>query len=309
MHPQTVNPNRLIAEAETLLRSATAANVDLVIKLSSTLDPARVDPTQFDSAVLNLVVNAREAISGAGRIVIETRNVEISAEEAADQPDIAPGRYVLIAVSDTGRGIQPDIMPRVFDPFFTTKGVGEGSGIGLSQVYGFARESGGHVKIRSEVGVGTTVSLYLPHSTEHEPAVVPKSRPVPLPQKSADETVLVVEDERIVLAAAIETIRGLGYRVVWAVNAGKALEILKSEEPVDILFSDVVMPGMSGVELARCAREMRRDLPVLLASGYSEEIVAGGAAACFEFVRKPYDGNGLARALQRAVDQMAQAAA
>lgn len=291
MRPETVNPNRLIADFVDLIGRVTVGHSDLVTELSPVANPVHIDTTQFEAALLNLVVNAREATEGSGRIVIETKNVELGPDYAAEHPGVRPASYVLVSVSDTGRGIPPDEIARVFDPFFTTKEVGKGSGLGLSQVYGFAQESGGHVAIYSELGVGTTVRLYLPRSTDQRQPVEPANNPLPLRPTRGNETVLVVEDDEPVLDMAVESLKELGYRVLTAQNARQALAVLETGEPIDILFSDVVMPGgMNGVQLAIEARRLRPSLKILLTSGYTAAALVAqhGLETNVPLLEKPY---------------------
>ena len=302
MRPENVNPNALLLEFEILMTRAVGANVRLVTQLNPAIGAVCIDRTQFEGAVLNLVVNAREAISGSGRIRVETCNVELAREDLPDDPDAAPGPYILVEVSDTGRGIPATELPRVFDPFFTTKGVGEGSGLGLSQVYGFAKESGGFVAIRSEVGAGTTVSLYLPRAAGAEAPAPSETAIAPATQsQSGAATVLVVEDEKIVLDMAVESLEGLGYQVLSAENGAQALEILNSNKPIDVLFSDVVMPGdLNGAQLAAAAASVRPELKVLLTSGYIAAALTEkhGLEQGTPFLQKPYRAQELAERLR-----------
>jgi len=297
MRPETMNPNRLIADFTTLISRATSEHIELATRLSPLLHPVRLDPAQFESAILNLVVNAREAISGAGRITIETENVELGPNYAGGNSSLAPGSYVLVAVSDTGRGIPAELLGRVFDPFFTTKEIGKGSGLGLSQVYGFVKESGGHVTIYSEIGAGTTVRIYLPRSTDAQAAPEPPDNVLPLRRTRSGETVLVVEDDEPVLKMAVESLKELGYRVLTAQDAAQALAILQGDDSIDILFSDVVMPGgMNGVQLAVETRRLRPRVKVLLTSGYTAAALAAqhGLEANLPLLEKPYRPHELA---------------
>jgi signal transduction histidine kinase len=297
LRPETVNLNTLISEFEATIGRVTTETVDLKTRLSPVLYPTRVDPTQFGSAILNLIMNAREAINGPGHIVIETENIEIAATVDRTDEELAPGSYAMVAVSDTGRGIPKELLGRVFDPFVTTKEVGKGSGLGLSQVYGFAKESGGQVKITSEPGVGTTVRLFLPRSTDRRVEDERRVDGVPLGPSRDGETVLVVEDDRPVLDMAVQGLRGLGYRVLIAENAVIALSILKGDDSINILFSDVVMPGgMNGVQLAVEARRLRPELKVLLTSGYTASTLASqhGLNHDLPILEKPYKPQELA---------------
>jgi signal transduction histidine kinase/CheY-like chemotaxis protein len=305
LRPQTLNPNRLLIDFRPLAERAAGGAVELDFDLDPALDPIRIDPAQFEAAVLNLVVNARDAMEeadGRARISVASRNVHLGTAAVADK-GVPPGPYVVVSVSDTGSGIPPDKLQRVFEPFFTTKEVGKGTGLGLSQVYGFTRSAKGFVQIESEVGRGTTVSLCFPRSTDpaEEEFGAGTAGAVPLRRAGEGETVLLVEDDEQVLAMATESLEELRYRVVVARNAAEALEHLNGVERIDILFSDVVMPGgMNGSQLAVEAQRLRPGLKVLLTSGYvanldEGQVIAGGA---LPVLNKPYRRDELARSLR-----------
>jgi signal transduction histidine kinase/CheY-like chemotaxis protein len=304
-HPQTVNTNQLIVNVETLIHRLIGEQIEVVTKLGPLLAPVEIDPAQFETAILNLAINSRDAMTGGGRITIETRNVVFDQQRAAAvNPELTPGSYVMIAVSDNGTGMAPAVLARAFDPFFTTKEIGKGSGLGLSQVYGFVKTAGGHVAIDSELGVGTTVRIYLPQSPE--PAILPKagSEAVPLQPQDGRGTILIVEDDADVLAVTAESLQDLGYRVVTAVDAAGALEILRSRQPVDLLFSDVIIPGgTDGVRLAAEARRVRPEIKVLLTSGYTAAALSQehGLPDSLEVVGKPFQREELARKLRLAI--------
>ena len=300
LRPETLNLNRVLVEFEALMTHAVSEKIDLQLQLDAALDPSRIDRAQFEAALLNLMVNARDALPNGGRVVIETRNVLLDQAYADQNPDARPGAYVLVSVSDNGVGIDPSILPHVFEPFFTTKDVGRGSGLGLSQVYGFAEQSGGHVKIYSEVGIGTTVKLYLPKANERLIANE-KQQLIPLRSANGGETVLVVEDDEAVLAMAIESLTDLGYRVLVAHNSQEALAIVKGSERIDILFSDIVMPGdINGEKLAVEARRLRPDIKVLLTSGYTAAALSNehGLPEELPILSKPYRRDELAAQLR-----------
>ena len=266
LRPEVLNPNEVIANLQVLVSPATGEQVEVVTQLSPVLWPARLDRTQFETALVNLVLNARDAIGGAGRIVIASRNVVLAARVL---PDLPAGDYALVSVSDAGSGMTPEDCARAFEPFFTTKEVGKGSGLGLSQVYGFARGAGGDVRIDSRLGQGTTVEMYLPKSTE-QPARPEPIGLAPIRAAKGHETVLVVEDDPDVLNVAVSGLVELGYDVKTATDAREALDLLRSDPSIDVLFSDVVMPGgMNGAQLAMEAQHLRADLKVLLTSGYT----------------------------------------
>jgi two-component system, NtrC family, sensor kinase len=289
LRPEIVNVNRMLGEFETLMQRAVGESIRLVLTLDPEVDPCRVDPAQFQAAVLNLVVNARDATPAGGHISIESRNVVLAADSSgALDPEVAPGRYVMVAVADTGRGMTADVRAQAFDPFFTTKEVGKGSGLGLSQVYGFAKQSGGHATVESEPDRGTTVRVYLP-SVEAPTAVQSESMGELRRAGAKNATVLAVEDDEAVLDTVEASLAGLGYRTLTARNAAEALSLLRRDEPIDLLFTDIVMPGgMNGVALAREARQLRQDIKVLLTSGYSATMAKGHGGEGFAVLSKPY---------------------
>jgi signal transduction histidine kinase/CheY-like chemotaxis protein len=309
MRPVNVDLNRLIAEFDKLLIPEPGKEIELVTQLDANVGASCVDPALFESAMLNLVMNACDAISDNGRIVIGTQSVELDTDFVAENPNATPGDYVMVTVGDTGRGISADIISQVFDPFFTTKDVGEGAGLGLSQVYGFARESGGHVRIDSTVGVGTIVRLYLPRSAETEILTEPGTNTVLLQKTSGSVVVvLVVEDDELVLTLAAEILREFGYRILTANNAAEALVVLNGNEPIDILFSDVVMPGdMNGVQLVIEARRLRPGIRVLLTSGYPATVIASqhNLPGNIPLLGKPYRSQDLAESFRNLLDVVA----
>ena len=256
------------------------------------------DPSQFDTALVNLVVNARDAMQGEGRLVIKVRRADrIPALRA--HPAV-PGDFVAVSVSDTGSGIEADLLERIFEPFFTTKGVGHGTGLGLSQVFGFAKQSGGDVAVDSVVGVGTTFTLFLPRSQQAEVQEGVPDEPEPLAEGHGTP-VLVVEDNEEVGAFARQALVELGYRAVWVKDAQAAIATIEANgQEIEIVFSDVVMPGMNGVDLAREIRRRRPYLPVVLTSGYSHVLASEGTDG-FELLHKPYSVADLSRALRRAL--------
>ncbi|MFD6318094.1 ATP-binding protein [Methylorubrum thiocyanatum] len=305
LRPQTLNPNRLLLDFRPLAERAATGAVELTFDLDPALDPIRIDPAQFESAVLNLIVNARDALEGRdgpARIVVTSRNVRLGTAAVADR-GVPPGPYVVVSVADTGSGIPPDKLQRVFEPFFTTKEVGKGTGLGLSQVYGFTRSAKGFAQIESKVGRGTTVSLYFPRSTDPagEEAGTGPVGAIPLRRAGEGETVLLVEDDEQVLGMAVESLEELRYRVIVTRNAAEALEHLHGVERIDILFSDVVMPGgMNGSQLAVEARRVRPDIKILLTSGYVANLDEGQVLGQGELpvLNKPYRRDELARSLR-----------
>ncbi len=288
LRPEILHLGDAIAEYEGLLRRALGEAIEITIVCDPNLWLSRVDPAQFENSILNLAFNARDAMPEGGRLGISLHNAELG---DSDMPaGAAPGDYVLVSVADTGTGIAPELLDRVFEPFYTTKEVGRGTGLGLSQVYGFVKQSGGHVRIESVVGAGTTVMIYLPKA-----GGVPAEREIlDLPGgelAKGCETVLLVEDDPGVLEIVTAMIEELGYRVLTARNGPEALSMLKRGEPIDLLFTDLVMPqGIGGGELAQRAQQMRPELKILLGSGYSAGMspAAASAVAGLPILGKPY---------------------
>jgi signal transduction histidine kinase len=300
LRPETVSANRLINEFSELLRRAVGDAAALDFALSPTLDPVQIDPAQFQSAVLNLVVNARDAIQKpGGKIVVRTENVVFDAQRPPPQDDIEPGHYAAIHVDDNGDGIPAKLLDRVFEPFFTTKEVGKGSGLGLAQVYGFIKQSGGYVHLESDPAAGTQVSLYLPRSAGRAEAEDITDQGASLPDRSDATRILIVEDDADIRDMVAAKLADMGYDTVLAPDGPSALDILKSGTTIDLLFSDVVMPnGLRGDELARRAQRLRPGLKILLTSGYpTADLEASHALREFSFLAKPYRAEDLARAI------------
>ncbi|KAA2235032.1 ABC transporter substrate-binding protein [Salinarimonas soli] len=298
LQPKVIDVNALLTDFQPLMARAAGEAVELCV--APAFEPAcvRLDPSQFESAILNLVVNARDAMPNGGSVTIEVQRVDLRAGNVAKAD---PGPYVVVSVTDTGEGMPADVLERVFEPFFTTKEVGKGTGLGLSQVYGFVRQSGGQVRLDSVVARGTRVRLYLPAETEARPEA---ERPAAAQAEGGHETILLVEDHAEVRAMAEGILAELGYRVVLARTAVEGLDILMAGEPVDLLFTDVVMPGgMSGLELAAEARRLRPDLAILATSGHLGEREEGARDVAAPILPKPYDRADLARAVRRAIDE------
>ena len=288
--PKPLDADRLVSGMSDLLNRALGETIRLEIVTSPGLWRVEADPNQLESAILNLAVNARDAMPGGGTLTVETANARLDDAYAAEHAEVAPGQYVVIAVTDTGVGMSKETSARVFEPFFTTKEVGRGTGLGLSQVYGFVKQSGGHVKIYSEEGRGTSVKLYLPRLVSDVQAEEEEgSGSIELSR--AHETILVVEDDDDVRAYTVECLRELGYRVIEAHDGPSALRILeREEEAVDLLFTDVVMPEMTGRELADRARERLPNLKVLYTSGYTRNAIVHGGRLDegVEMISKPF---------------------
>jgi PAS domain S-box-containing protein len=308
LEPKVVNVTRFVRDMDDLLRRAIGEGVEVETVFSGGLWNTFIDPVQVENALLNLAINARDAMNGQGRLTIELSNTSLDDEYARTHDEVEPGQYVMLAVTDTGCGMTPDIIEHVFEPFFSTKGEGKGSGLGLSMVYGFVKQSGGHIKIYSEPGEGTTIKLYLPRALQSEDVEVTVDTG---PTVGGTETVLVVEDDDAVRATVVELLSELGYRVLKAVDAQSALTVIESGVAIDILFTDVVMPGtLKSPEMARKARERLPDLVVLFTSGYTENsIVHGGKLdAGVDLLSKPYTREALARKLRQVVTTQRQRA-
>lgn len=300
--PSAVDINLRVAAMDPLLRRTLGEHIEVELVRGAGLWPAMVDPGQFENALLNLCLNARDAMPRGGRLTLETANAALDRSYVQDHPDVTPGQYVMVAVSDTGTGIAPEHLQKVFEPFFTTKEKGKGTGLGLAMVYGFTKQSAGHISIYSEPGHGTTVKLYLPRATG------PDARPAPVPPAAAPaggaETVLVVEDDALVRRYACTELQALGYRVLDADSGAAALAVIEREPGIDLLFSDVVMPGgMSGRELADAALRRRPGLKVLYTSGYTENAIVhhGRLDAGVMLLAKPYRRSELAQAVRSAL--------
>lgn len=305
LHPEPVRVDELLAEAEPLLRRAVGEAVTLVVAPNAPGAVVKVDPAQFEAAIMNLVVNARDATPAGGMIRVETQPVRL---EARQVEELEPGDYLCVAVHDTGCGMDAATAARVFEPFFTTKAPGRGTGLGLSQVYGFARQSGGAAAIDSAPGKGASVHFYLPLSVEAAVSAEPLSV-APRPEYGAGLRVLLAEDDAQV-ADLVEAMLGdLGHQVTRTPDAAGALQVLQGPAPVDLLLTDLIMPGdMNGVELAREAVRLRPGLPVMLSSGYTGETLGAAEDAPWPLLRKPYGPDQLARAIAEALPHTGQAA-
>jgi CheY-like chemotaxis protein len=284
-----------VAALGDMVSTLTGSRIKVVTEVPETGWFINADPSQFDTALINLIVNARDAMDGEGRLTI-------TVHAASEIPPVRAhpartGDFVAVCIGDTGRGMAPELLPQIFEPFFTTKGVGHGTGLGLSQVFGFAKQSGGDVSVESAVGKGTTFIVYLPRAAAE--VHVLEAEPAPLVDGHGT-CVLVVEDNVEVGSFATQTLAELGYTTVWAADAGEALAILAERQAhFDVVFSDVVMPGMDGIELGQEIRRLYHDLPVVLTSGYSHVLAQNGTYG-FELLHKPYSIEQLARVLSKA---------
>ncbi|MGY4601882.1 signal transduction histidine kinase/CheY-like chemotaxis protein [Bradyrhizobium sp. USDA 4474] len=302
LQPRRTDVNALVIDVGRLLRPMLGDNVEIVSMLADDVWAALVDPSQLSNSLVNLAVNARDAMPAGGKLMLETENVQLDEDYASANGDVRPGPYVMIAVSDTGQGIPAAIRDKVFDPFFTTKHAGKGSGLGLSMVYGFVKQSNGHIKIYSEEGCGTTVRIYLPPAGEHDEG---QARAQPVTQvERGTETILVVEDEALVRDYVGAQLRSLGYTAILASNAAEALARIEHGDAVDLLFTDVIMPGlMNGRHLADEAVRRRPGLKVLFSSGYTDNAIVhhGRLDPGVLLLAKPYLRSDLARMIRTAL--------
>ena len=301
LEPRSVNLARVVRGMADMLRRTLGEGVEVETVVDGGLWNAVVDPVQVENAVLNLAVNARDAMAGRGRLTVEVGNAKLDDEYAAAHAEVNPGQYVVLAVSDTGAGMPADVVARAFEPFFTTKRPGEGTGLGLAMVHGFAKQSGGHVKIYSEPGQGTTVKVYLPRSRTPEEALPTAGAEI----RGGSESVLVAEDDEAVRRAVAAMVASLGYQVLEAKDAASALALLQGGAAIDLLFTDVVMPGdMTTPEFVRQAQAMRPGLKVLYTSGYTANAIVhhGRLDEGVALMPKPYTRDALARKLRQVLD-------
>jgi PAS domain S-box-containing protein len=302
LQPQETNVNTLVGDAARLLKPTLGEHVDIGIQLEDGAWSALVDPVQLTTAVLNLAINARDAMPDGGKLMLETGNVYLDDAYAATHAEVRPGEYVMLAVSDTGSGIPAAVRDKVFEPFFTTKEVGKGTGLGLSMVYGFVKQSGGHVKIYSEEGHGTTIKIYLPRSVSDGATQAQGQATAPI--QGGHETILVVEDDQMVRDYVVAQLQTLGYQTLVAANSTHALALADSGLAFDLLFTDVIMPGvMNGRQLAEAMAKRRPGLKVLFTSGYTENAIVhhGRLDAGVHLLAKPYRKSDLARMIRVAL--------
>ncbi len=291
-----------------MLRRTLGEKIEIETRVPDSLWQAQADPGQLENAVLNLAINAQHAMQHGGKLVIEATNVTLDANAANRITDAIPGAFVMLSMTDTGQGMSSEVLKRAFEPFFTTKDVGEGSGLGLSMVYGFAKQSGGFVTIESVVGSGSCVKLHLPRAVDCKPAVPVK--PAGARPEGRGETILVVEDDPDVRKLTVALLTRLGYAVLEAEDGETALSIFDENPEIDLLLSDVVLPGdISGPEIADAARRRRADLNVLFMSGYAEDVVRRQAssagqnqAAWDDLLPKPFSRSDLARKVREVLE-------
>ena len=295
LDPKPVKANQLIASMEDLLRRSLGVNIDMELVLAGGLWTTRCDTNQLENAILNLAINARDAMPRGGQLTIETCNAHLDNAYTARQREVQPGQYVCICVTDTGLGMAADVVERAFDPFFTTKPPGQGTGLGLSMIYGFTRQSEGYAKIYSEVGKGTTVKLYLPRHRGDEDIEQPVLDVQAQSAISPGETILVVEDERVVRSLVVEVLQELGYRVIEAADGAGAIRLLESDQRIDLLVTDIGLPTIDGRAVADRARRLRPRLKVLFMTGYAENaaLSAGFLEPGMQMITKPFAMNTL----------------
>lgn len=304
LDPRAVRANPLIGSMEDMLRRTLSENVDLELVLAGGLWTTRCDPNQLESAILNLAINARDAMPGGGKLVIETCNAHLDQAYAARQQDVAPGQYVCICVTDTGVGMDKETIERAFEPFFTTKPIGQGTGLGLSMIYGFARQSEGYARIYSEEGKGTTVKLYLPRFRGEDEPEEAATRLADAPHSDRGEVVLVVEDEAVVRGLIVEVLGELGYQAIEAGDGLKGFEILQSKRRIDLLVTDIGLPGLNGRQMADGARVIRPDLKVLFMTGYAENaaLASGFLEPGMAMITKPFAMDVLAGRIREIIE-------
>lgn len=300
---QVVDLNAHLPGVITILRRTLGEGVAITTRLTEGLWETRIDPSQVQDALLNLAINARDAMPNGGALTVETANVHLDADYAALHSEVVPGEYVMLTMTDTGTGMPPEVIERAMEPFFTTKELGKGTGLGLSMVYGFAKQAGGHLNIYSDVGVGTTIRLYLPRAIGKGAAKTAAAEPdKALP--TGGEAILLVDDNAALQRVTVRRLTALGYRVHDAENGPAALAIIEAGERFDLLFTDIGLPGgMNGFELAHQARRRLPGLKVLFTTGYAVPGGPNGGAAIEleHLLRKPYTGNELASKLRTAL--------
>lgn len=303
LKPKSVDIDQCVRDMSVMLRRSLGEDIHIEIVQGGGLWHAYVDRAQLESAILNLAVNSRDAMKGSGHLTIETANAVLDQAYADAHEEVSPGQYVMVAVTDTGAGMSPEVIKRAFDPFFTTKDVGQGTGLGLSQVHGFARQSQGHVKIYSELGVGTTIKIYLPRDASNK-LDVETGRVAPLELPLAQRRkVLVVEDSVDVREFVLSALQDLGYETVEAESVSAALDVLAGDEQISVLLTDVVMPGANGRKLLEAVKESRPDMAVLFMTGYSRNAIVhnGVLDQGVRLLSKPFTMDELAREMRATI--------
>jgi CheY-like chemotaxis protein len=305
LQPKVLDLNTLVSNMNKMLRRLIGENIELTTILTEDLGKIKIDPGQIEQVIINLAVNARDAMSNGGKLTIETANVELDEEYALTHIAVIPGRYVMLSVSDTGIGMSPEIREHIFEPFFTTKENGKGTGLGLSTVYGIVKQSGGNIWVYSEPGRGTTLKIYLPRIEE----TVKSIGPMDASQKSLEgsETILLVEDEEVVRTLACTILQKNGYTVLEAANGEEALRLAQGQNthPIHLMVTDVIMPGISGPELAKQLTPLHLEMKVLFMSGYTDNAVIHHdiLEPGMPYLQKPFTPDGLARKVRKVLDE------
>ncbi len=302
LQPRIIDLNGLVADMENMLRRLIGEDIDLMIALAPDVGRIKADRSQVEQVILNLVVNARDAMPRGGRLTIDTTNVVLDESYVGDHVGVEPGKYVRLAVSDTGCGMEPDVQARIFEPFFTTKAVGKGTGLGLSTVYGIVKQSNGHIALYSEPGAGSTFKLYLPRVDSGAAVEEANARTRALPR--GNETILLVEDNEVVRKATSQMLRQNGYDVLEASEAIEAIGVFEGAlRPVHLLLTDVIMPGLNGRELAERLTSRAPNLRVLFMSGYTDDAISrhGGLSDDIVFLEKPFACDALIAKVQEAL--------
>ncbi|HXT82273.1 MAG TPA: ATP-binding protein, partial [Acetobacteraceae bacterium] len=307
--PRLTNVNKLVVDVSEILSRTLGETIRIETVLSGSLWLSVLDPNQLESAILNVALNARDAMPHGGKLVIQTANMHFDSGYTSQYEGIDPGEYIMLSVSDTGIGIARENLSRVFEPFFTTKEVGKGSGLGLAQVYGFVKQSGGHATVYSEVGVGTTIRMYFRRDHASGEADEPAERRSEPPRARNGEKILVVEDDPIVRAYSAETLRELGYRILEAEDAAAALKHLSVHHDVDLMFTDIGLPGMNGRILAETVMRQRPMTRILYTTGYAGAAFAadGTIGPDAALLQKPFTRETLAEGVRNALDARAMA--
>lgn len=282
-----VDVNQMVASLEDLLRRTTGENIQVVTQLAPGLRPACMDVNQLESALINLVINARDAMPDGGRITLSTDTFHLGSTPDPDRPGLTQGDYIVLSVTDTGSGMTQEVITHAFEPFYTTKPIGQGTGLGLSMVYGYIKQAKGYVEIQSQPARGTSVRLYLP---TYKGEAAHLSAEAPAAPEGTGETILVVEDEPVVRSLMVEVLTELGYQTLEAGEANEALAITESAQPIDLLVSDVGLPGMNGRQMAEIVRQQRPALKILFATGYAESATASNfLGPDMAVITKPFD--------------------
>jgi CheY-like chemotaxis protein len=297
--------NAHVSNMDKMLRRMIGENIELMTLLAKDLGRIKADPGQIEQVILNLAVNARDAMLSGGKLTIETANIELDENYARSHIGVTPGRYVMLSVSDTGVGIAREVKERIFEPFFTTKEKGKGTGLGLSTVYGIIQQSGGNIWVYSEPGLGTTFKIYLPRIEEDTESLKPSA--VSTKSLQGSETILLVEDEEMVRKLACTILQKNGYKVLEAPNGEEALRIVQGQNgnPIHLMVTDVVMPGMSGRQLADRLERLRPEMKILYISGYTDNAIVhhGVLEKGIDYIQKPFTIEGLARKVREVLDK------